>query len=110
MSNALTLRVSGIPAAITAETFLSLMEAFINKHSTTKQSGAPDNILLSSFVPSSSSADSKTVRVATITIRDVPPVLRRGGPIVLKSFKVHVDVNFFGLTPLTNPTEAIDVE
>ncbi|KAL0640696.1 hypothetical protein Q9L58_000367, partial [Maublancomyces gigas] len=111
MSNALTLRVSGIPTALASDMFLSLMEAFITANSTTKETGPEKkNILLSSFAPSASSPDRETVRVATITVRDIPLVLRRGGPITLKGFRVFVDLDFFGLTPLNNPTGEIDAE
>lgn len=110
MLNALTLRVSGIPAAIAADTFLSLMEEYITTNSTTEETEAEKNILLSSFAPSASSADRETMRVATITLRDIPLVLRRGGPVILQGFRVFVDVDFFGLTPLSNPEAEIDVE
>lgn len=111
MSNALTLRVSGIPAALSADMFLSLMEAFVTTNSATKDIGPEKkNILLSSFAPSASSPDRETKRVATITVLDTPVLLRRGGLITLKEFRVFVDVDFFGLTPLSNPAAEIDVE
>lgn len=113
MSTARTLRISGIPADISAHLFLCILEEFIDTNSMRKEIGTGKNILLSSFAPSASSADRETVCIATVTLRVIPPVLQRGGPINVKGLgrrPVYVDVDFFGLTPLNNPTREINVE
>lgn len=105
---ALTVRISHIPQAIAREQFFEALEAFVEKN-TPEGVQREANIILSSFAPISTSTDAGK-SVATVTFRDIPLVLARGGPVDLGAFQVIVDSHFFGLTPLSNPTGDITVE
>lgn len=102
---ALTVRISSIPQKITRDRFFEVLEAFIGDK-TPQEASSENNIILSSFAP----APTSTGSVATVTFRDIPPALSRGGLINLGPFSVVVDVDFFGLTPLNSPTGDATVE
>lgn len=105
-STALTVRISRIRGFDQIDKLLDIINTFTG--------GRVGNILLWSYAPSAISADREREYVATVTFREVPPVLRVGGAIDLtdayQSCSVVVDTHFFGLTPLSNPTGGATVE
>ena len=102
----LTLRISGIPGSITKAEFEEILKNVV--HQISAASRLDDQSKLS-FAP----AHSRRAFIATATIHapPSPPHLQSAlGKNIPESNCLRVDLDFFGLTPLTNPGENCTVE
>ena|SRR5438034_283627 len=110
----LTFRISNIPRSVTKNRFGDILNIVAGAASIS--SGAPDQprLLGWSFTPAAASALSERFYVATVSLRGPPAPIQLEAAIKHeigdKASHLRVDLDFFGLTPLADPQQDVDVE
>lgn len=110
--NPMTLRVSGIPAIVSGDEFIQSLEKWLALNY--PRESEENYIDRWSFAPSAISADRDRLCVATITFDQPMEALRHVQHLSInlqgKSYRLSLDSDFEGLTPLHHPSSQPEVE